>query len=249
MSGHSKWSSIKHQKGAADAKRGQLFTKIIKEITVAARHGGGDPNGNPRLRTAIASAKEANMPKANIERAIKSGTGELPGVVYEECVYEAYGPGGVAVIVEITTDNRNRTASELRHLFTRHGGNMGEVGCVAWMFSKKGDIIIDAPNIKEDDVLNAVLDAGAEDVKSEGSIFEVITPMHDLEKVKAALDIAKIPYSSAKITMVPQNTITLDEAKAKQMLALMDDLESHEDVQNAYANFDIPEQIMEKMVV
>lgn len=249
MSGHSKWSSIKHQKGAADAKRGQLFTKIIKEITVAARHGGGDPNGNPRLRTAIASAKEANMPKANIERAIKSGTGELPGVVYEEGAYEGYGPGGVAIIVEVTTDNRNRTASELRNLFTRHGGNMGEIGCVAWMFAKKGDIIIDAPNIKEDDVLNAVLDAGAEDVKTEGNIFEVITPMQDLEKVKAALDKAKIPYSSAKITMIPQNTITLDESKAKQMLSLMDELDNHEDVQNAYANFDIPDKIMEKMAV
>jgi YebC/PmpR family DNA-binding regulatory protein len=248
MSGHNKWSSIKHKKGAADAKRGRLFTQVIKEITVAARHGGGDPDGNARLRAAILLAKEANMPKANIERAIKNGTGELPGVVYEEGTYEGYGPGGVAVIVEVASDNKNRTASELRHMFSRHGGSMGEMGCVAWMFNRRGYCTIEDPKFSEEDVMNVVLDAGAEDVKSDGTVIEVTCAVADFDKVTAALQAAKIPYTNAKITMIPQNTVVMEENKVKQMLDLMDDFENHEDVQNTYANFDIPEAILQKFM-
>jgi YebC/PmpR family DNA-binding regulatory protein len=247
MSGHNKWSSIKHKKGAADAKRGKLFTRIIKEMMVAARQGGGDINGNPRLRTAVQAAKDANMPKQNIENAIKKGTGELPGVTIEEGVYEGYGPGGVAVIVEVATDNRNRTTSELRHMFTRHGGALGEVGSVAWMFQRKGNVTIENPTVDEETVMNVVLEAGAEDVVADSDVIDIYCAPNDLEAVKAAMDSAKIAYTSAKSTMVPQNTIQLDLAKAKQMLELMDDLENHDDVQNSYANFDIPEDIMEKL--
>ncbi len=247
MSGHNKWSSIKHKKGAADAKRGKMFTRIIKEIIVAARQGGGDVNGNARLRSAVQLAKDANMPKANIENAIKKGTGELPGVTIEECVYEGYGPGGSAVIVEVATDNRNRTTAELRHMFQRHGGALGEVGSVSWMFNRKGNVILENPTVDEETVFNAVLDAGAEDVSTDGDIIEIYCAVADMEKVKASLTAANIPYSTAKMTMVPQNTVQLDASKARQMLELMDDLENHDDVQNTYSNFDISEEIMEKL--
>jgi YebC/PmpR family DNA-binding regulatory protein len=247
MSGHNKWSSIKHQKGAADAKRGRIFTKIIKEIIVAARSGGGDLMGNARLRTAVQLAKDANMPKANIENAIKKGTGELQGVTIEEGVYEAYGPGGCAIIVEVATDNRNRTTAELRHMFTRHNGNLGEQGSVAWMFHRKGYVAIENPTVDEETVFNAVLEANAEDVKADGDIIEIYCDIHDLEKVKAALTTAKISFTTAKVTLVAQNTVELDENKGKQALDLMDELENHDDVQNTYANFDIPENILEKL--
>ena len=247
MSGHNKWSSIKHQKGAADAKRGRIFTKIIKEIMVAARTGGGDVTGNARLRAAVQLAKDANMPKANIENAIKKGTGELQGVIIEECVYEGYGPGGCAIIVEVTTDNRNRTAAELRHMFTRHNGNLGEQGSVGWMFHRKGYVAIENPTVTEEDVFNAVLEANAEDVRTDGNIIEIYCAIHDLENVKAALTNAKISFTSSKITLIAQNTVELDENKAKQTLDLMDDLENHDDVQNTYANFDIAENILEKL--
>ncbi len=247
MSGHNKWSSIKHKKGALDAKRGKLFTRVIKEIIVAARQGGGDIDGNARLRTAIAAAKAANMPKANWETAIKKGTGEIEGVTIEECVYEGYGPGGCAVIVETATDNRNRTTAELRHMFVRHGGNMGEVGSVAWMFNRKGLVVIENPTVDEDTVMNAVLDAGADDVISSEDMIEVYCNPSDLENVKNALTAANITFTSFKLTMVPQNTVELDESKAKQAIDLMDSLENHDDVQNTYSNFDISEEILNKL--
>jgi YebC/PmpR family DNA-binding regulatory protein len=247
MSGHSKWATIRHKKGALDAKRGRVFTKLIKEITIAARMGGGDPNGNPRLRSAVDAARAANMPQDNIIRAIKKGTGELEGVNYEEITYEGYGPGGVAVLVECLTDNKNRAASEIRSIFTRHNSSLGAVGCVNWLFHKKGLIIIEVPGITEDDILTAGLDAGAEDVKSDGNIFEVTTAMQDLEKVKVALQKAKIPFTSAKLTMIPQNTVHLDDKAAEQMLKLMESLEDHDDVQNVYANFDISDEVMQRI--
>ena len=247
MSGHSKWATIRHKKGALDAKRGKIFTKLIKEITIAARMGGGDSSGNARLRTAIEAARAANMPQDNITRAIKKGTGELEGVNYEEVIYEGYGPGGTAILAECQTDNRNRTSSEIRHIFTRHNGNLGEVGCVNWMFHKKGEILIDAPGVSEDDVITAALDAGAEDVKTEDKVFDVITRPNDLEKVKTALQKANIPISSAKVSMVPQTTVRLEDKDAEQMLRLMEALEDHDDVQNVYANFDIPDEVIEKV--
>ncbi|MFB3896934.1 MAG: YebC/PmpR family DNA-binding transcriptional regulator [bacterium] len=249
MSGHSKWATIRHKKGALDAKRGRIFTKLIKEITIAARMGGGDPNGNPRLRSAVDAARGANMPQDNITRAIKKGTGELEGVNYEEITYEGYGPGGVAVLVECLTDNKNRAASEIRSIFTRHNSSLGAVGCVNWLFHKKGLIIIEAPGVTEDDILAAALDAGAEDVKGDGNIFEVTTSMQDLEKVKSALQTAKIPFTSAKLTMIPQNTVRLVGKDAEQMLKLMESLEDHDDVQNVYANFDIPDEVMQQIAV
>jgi YebC/PmpR family DNA-binding regulatory protein len=247
MSGHSKWATIRHKKGALDAKRGRIFTKLIKEITIAARMGGGDPNGNPRLRSAVDAARAANMPQDNITRAIKKGTGELEGVNYEEITYEGYGPGGVAMLVECLTDNKNRAASEIRSIFTRHNSSLGAVGCVNWLFHKKGLIIIEAPGVTEDDILAAALDAGAEDVKSEGNIFEVTTAMQDLEKVKVALQKANIPFTSAKLTMIPQNTVHLEGKDAEQMLKFMEALEDHDDVQNVYANFDISDEVMQKI--
>jgi YebC/PmpR family DNA-binding regulatory protein len=246
MSGHSKWHSIKHKKAAADAKRGNIFTRLIKEITVAARLGGGDPDGNPRLRLAIQRAKDANMPNDNINRAIKKGTGELPGVTYEEACYEGYGPGGVAVLVEAMTDNKNRTVSDLRSIFSKQGGNMGESGCVAWMFHKKGLILVGRDQIDEDELLDVALDAGAEDVTTEESGYEVVTTVENFEAVKQALDKREIKPSLAEITMVPQTTIKLEGKTAKQMLQLMDKLEDHEDVQQVYANFDISEQELEQ---
>jgi YebC/PmpR family DNA-binding regulatory protein len=247
MSGHSKWATIRHKKGALDAKRGRIFTKLIKEITIAARMGGGDPNGNPRLRSAVDAGRAANMPQDNIARAIKKGTGELEGVNYEEITYEGYGPGGVAVLVECLTDNKNRAASEIRSIFTRHNSSLGAVGCVNWLFHKKGLIIIEEPGVTEDDILAAALDAGAEDVKGDGNIFEVTTSLQDLEKVKVALQNAKIPFTSAKLTMIPQNTVRLVGKDAEQMLKLMESLEDHDDVQNVYANFDIPDEVMQQI--
>src|SRR5689334_3613858 len=207
MSGHSKWSTIKHKKAAKDAKKGKLFTKFIKEITVAARMGGGDLNSNPRLRTAVLSARAQSMPNENIDRAIKKGTGELEGVAYEEIQYEGYGPGGAAILAQVVTDNKNRTVSEIRRLFTKHGGNLGETGCVSWMFDKKGLITVDKANIDEEKLMDWVLDAGAEDVRDEDEIFEVVTRPEDFEKVKEKLDKEKVPVASAQITMVPKNTV------------------------------------------
>ncbi|MBN2255321.1 MAG: YebC/PmpR family DNA-binding transcriptional regulator [Deltaproteobacteria bacterium] len=248
MSGHSKWSTIKHKKGAADAKRGKIFTKLIKEITIAARMGGGDPEGNARLRQAILAAKAENMPKDNIERAIKKGTGELAGgVAYEETTYEGYGPGGVAVLVEVMTDNKNRTVAEIRHIFSKHGGNLGENGCVAWMFEKKGNIVFDKSEVNEDDLLELILEAGGEDVKEEESQFEVITEPDSFETVKAAVEEAGLSYIVAEISMVPQTSVKLDEAKAAKMLRLMEKMEDNDDVQHVYANFDIPDDVMEKL--
>ena len=245
MSGHSKWSSIKHKKGAADAKRGRIFTKLIKEITVAARMGGGDPDGNPRLRTAIQAAKAENMPKDNIERAIKKGTGELEGTSYEEVNYEGYGPGGVALLVDCLTDNKNRTVADIKHIFDRYGGNLGEPGCVAWIFEKKGMIVFDKDKVDEEKLLDLALEAGAEDVKEEEAEFEVVVAPADFEKVKKAFDEKGMTYSVAEVTMIPQNTVKLEGKKAEQMLNLMEGLEDNDDVNHVYANFDIPDEVME----
>ncbi len=244
MSGHSKWSSIKHKKGAADAKRGKLFTKLIKEITVAARMGGGDPDANPRLRSAVITAKGENMPKDNIERAIKKGTGELEGVNYEESTYEGYGPGGAAVLIESLTDNKNRAVADIRHIFSKCGGNLGENGCVAWMFDKKGYIVIENTVIDEDALMETALEAGAEDVREDGSNFEVISAPEDFESVKAAVDVASIAYIEAEVTMLPQSTADLQGKEAEQMVRLMDMLDDCEDVQKVYTNADIPEDLI-----
>jgi YebC/PmpR family DNA-binding regulatory protein len=247
MSGHSKWSSIKHKKGAADAKRGKIFTKLIKEISVAARLGGGDLTGNSRLRTAIATAKAENMPKENIERAIKKGTGELEGTHYEESVCEGYGPNGVAILVDLMTDNKNRTMAELRHAFTKYNGSIGSTGCVAWMFGKKGLVSFDKGKVDEEKLMEVALDAGAEDINDEGTTLEVITDPRDFETVKDALDKNGLQYIFAKITMVPQSTVKLDEKDAEQVLKLVETLEDSDDVQNVYANFDIPDEVMERI--
>ncbi len=248
MSGHSKWSTIKYKKGAADAKRGKIFTKIIKEITLAARLGGGDVDGNARLRQAVAVAKAENMPKDNIEKAIKKGSGELEGgAAYEEIVYEGYGPGGVAVLVEVMTDNKNRTVAEIRHIFSKHSGNLGENGCVAWIFEKKGSILFSKDAIDEDRLMEMALEAGAEDVVDQESEYEVITEPGAFEDVRSAMDTAGVPYFLAEIGMIPQNTVKLEEDKAGQMLKLMEKMEDNDDVQNVYANFDISDDIMEKL--
>ncbi|HKA34976.1 MAG TPA: YebC/PmpR family DNA-binding transcriptional regulator [Candidatus Binatia bacterium] len=246
MSGHSKWSSIKHKKAAKDAKRGKLFTKLIKEITVAARHGGGDINGNPRLRTAVLTAKANSMPNDNIDRAIKKGTGELEGAAYEEVQYEGYGPGGTAILVQVLTDNKNRTVQEIRHLFTRYGGNLGENGCVAWMFDKKGLITVDKVQVDEDRLFSLALDAGAEDVRDEDDTFEVLTSPEDFEKVRETLEREKIAMATAQVTMMPKSTVTVDEKHAEQILKLTEELEDHDDVQSVSANFNIPTEILEK---
>ena len=245
MSGHNKWSSIKHKKGAADAKRGRIFTRLIKEITVAARMGGGDPEGNPRLRSAILTAKAENMPKDNIERAIKKGTGELEGVSYDEMIYEGYGPGGVAMLVECLTDNKNRTVADIKYIFDRHAGNLGEPGCVAWMFEKKGVIVFESDKVDEEKLLDVALEAGADDVKEEDDVFEVLIPPSDFETVKQAFDDAGFEYSVAEISMIPQNTVKLEGKKAEQMLNLVEAFEDNDDVNNVYANFDIPDEVME----
>jgi len=247
MSGHSKWSSIKHKKGATDAKRGKIFTKLIKEITVVARMGGGDPDSNPRLRTAITAAKSENMPKDNIERAIKKGTGELEGVNYEESTYEGYGPGGAAVFIESVTDNKNRAVADIRHIFSKNGGNLGENGCVAWMFDKKGYIAIEKRTIDEDSLMETALEAGAEDVREDNGSFEIITEAEDFESVKAAIDKAAILYIDAEITMLPQSTTNLEGKQALQMVKLMEALDDCDDVQKVYTNADIPEEIVNNM--
>ena len=248
MSGHSKWSTIKRKKGAIDSKRGKIFTKLIKEITLAARLGGGDLDGNARLRSAILAAKEENMPKDNIDRAVKKGTGELGGgAAYEEVTYEGYGPGGVAVIVEVMTDNKNRTVAEIRHIFSKHGGNLGENGCVAWMFDKKGTILLDKKTVAEDALLEAALEAGADDVRDQGSEWEVITDPAAFEAVRKAIGQKGWKHLEAGVGMIPQNTIRLEAARAEQMLRLMEKLEDNDDVQNVYANFDIPDDVMEKL--
>jgi YebC/PmpR family DNA-binding regulatory protein len=247
MSGHSKWSTIRHKKGAADAKRGKIFTKLIKEITVAARMGGGDPAANPRLRTAVAAAKTENMPKDNIERAIKKGTGELEGVNYEESQYEGYGPGGAAVLVESLTDNKNRAVSEIRHIFSKNGGNLGESGCVSWMFNKKGYFVVERTAVDEETLMEAALEAGAEDVREDESNFEVITAPEDFEQVKEALTGASIPLDNAEVTMLPETFANLEGKQAEQMYRLMEMLEDCEDVQKVYTNADIPEDVIEEM--
>jgi YebC/PmpR family DNA-binding regulatory protein len=247
MSGHSKWSTIKRKKGKADAARGKVFTKLIKELTVAAREGGGDREGNPRLRSAVQAAKAANMPAANIDKAIKKGTGELPGVSYEQVSYEGYGPGGVAVLVETLTDNKNRAVSDIRHLFSKHGGNLGEVGCVGWMFERRGIIQVEKGKSDEDQLLEIALEAGAQDMTTEEDYFEIVTPFEKFDTVKSALDEKSVSYSQAELTMVPQTTIKLEGRQAEQMLKLMEELEDHDDVQKVYANFDIDTEIMEKM--
>lgn len=245
MSGHSKWATTKHKKAAADAKRGKIFTKITKEITVAAKMGGGNPDANPRLRTVIAKAKAVSMPADNIQRAIKKGTGELPGVSYEEIVYEGYGPGGVAVLVEVLTDNKNRTVSEVRHLFSRNNGNLGEAGSVAWMFQQKGYFGFVQGEVTEERLMEVALDAGADDVVEEDHGFEVVTTPSVFEAVKRAFDEAGLKYQTAELTMMPQTYVHLEGKTAEQMLRLMNALEDSDDVQNVYANFDIPDEVME----
>ena len=244
MSGHNKWSSIKHKKGAADARRGRVFTKLIKEITMAARMGAsGDPAANPRLRSAVLAAKSENMPKENIERAIKKGTGELEGVHYEESVYEGYGPGGVAVLVESLTDNRNRAVADIRHIFSKAGGNLGENGCVAWMFKKKGYIVIDKEGVDEEKLMETAINAGAEDVRDDEGSFEIITAVEDFETVKEAVDAASIACETAEVTMLPQTYADLEGREAEQMVRLMEALEDCEDVQKVYTNADIAEEV------
>jgi YebC/PmpR family DNA-binding regulatory protein len=247
MSGHNKWSTIKHKKGAADAKRGKIFTKLIKEISVAAKIGGGDPAGNPRLRTAVDKAKAENMPKDNIERAIKKGTGGMEGVTYEEIVYEGYGPGGVAVLVEVLTDNRNRSVSDIRSIFTKCNGNMGEAGCVSWLFDKKG-LIVFSKQVDFEKLFEAALEAGADDVADEEEQYEVLTDPAAFIEVRESLAKAGFKYESAETTMIPQTMVKLDGKNAENMLKMMDRLEDNDDVQNVYANFDISAEEMEKMM-
>jgi YebC/PmpR family DNA-binding regulatory protein len=244
MSGHSKWHTIKHKKGALDAKRGKLFTKLIKEITVAARTGGGDVDANARLRKAVSDAKGGNMPNDTIERAIKRGTGELEGVSYEEITYEGYGPGGVALMVESVTDNRNRTVAEIRHMFSKNGGNLGEAGSVGWMFDKKGYIVVDKNTKSEDELFEIVTDAGAEDLRDDEDNFEIITSPDTFHTVLAAVKSAGIEPEVAEVEMIPQTYIKLEGPEARQMLKLMEVLEDHEDVQKVSANFDIDEAEM-----
>jgi YebC/PmpR family DNA-binding regulatory protein len=247
MSGHSKWANIKFRKERQDAKKGKIFTKLIKEITIAARAGGGDPETNPRLRTALLNARAANMPMRNIENAILKGTGELPGVVYEEVVYEGYGPAGVAMYIESTTDNKNRTVSEVRHLLSKYGGNLGESGCVAWMFDKKGLIQVPQKHYNEEELMLLAIDTGAEDFKVEDGYYEIYTSYDDLDTVNSKLSENGIKVESAEITFIPQTTIHLEGKHAEQMLKLMDALDENDDIQNVYANFDIDEEIMEKI--
>lgn len=246
MSGHSKWSQIKHKKAAADSKKGKVFSKLSKEISVAARIGGGNADMNARLRLVIDKAKEVNMPSDNIKRAIQKGTGELPGAHYEEIMYEGYGPGGVAMMIEVMTDNKNRTVPEIRHTMSKYGGNLGETGCVAWMFDKKGYILVNKKAADEDTMMSEALDAGAEDFKNdpEEENYEIITTPEDLNKVKGFLDKKKIPVNLSEATFLPKNYVKLDARDAEKMLKLMEALEDHDDVQNVYANFDIPDEIM-----
>ncbi|ADY73733.1 UPF0082 protein yeeN [Desulfurobacterium thermolithotrophum DSM 11699] len=244
MAGHSKWANIRHRKAAQDAKRGKIYTKLAREITVAAREGGGDPETNPRLRAAIERARKFNMPKENIERAIKRGTGEIAGEAYEEVTYEGYGPGGVAIIVKCLTDNRNRTAAEVRHAFSKHGGNLGTSGCVSWMFERKGIITIPAENYDEDTVMMAVIEAGADDVVKEESYFVVYTQAQDLEDVRKAILDAGLEIEESKLDLIPQNTTRVEGETALKVLKLLEALEDLDDVQEVYSNFDMPEEVM-----
>ncbi|HYY70194.1 MAG TPA: YebC/PmpR family DNA-binding transcriptional regulator [Terriglobales bacterium] len=246
MSGHSKWATIKHKKGALDARRGKIFTRLIREITMAAK-GGGDPDKNPRLRTAIQAAKAENMPADNIKRAIQRGTGELPGATYEEFQLEGYGPGGVAVLLELSTDNRNRTISEIRHVFSKHGGNLGEAGSVAWMFHKKGSIVVPKASAKEDDLMNVVLENGGEDLRDDGENWEIVTDPHGYEPVLEAVKKSKLSVTTAELAMLPQNYIKLEGQQATQMIRLVEALEEQEDVQHVYSNFDVDLKQLEEV--
>ncbi len=246
MSGHSKWATIKHKKGALDAKRGKIFTRLIKEITIAAKSG-GDPEKNPRLRTAVQAAKAENMPADNIKRAIQRGTGELPGVSYEEITFEGYGPGGVAILVEVSTDNRNRTVSEIRHIFTKNGGNLGEAGSVGWMFHKKGDIVVPKSAAKEDDLMSIVLEAGAEDLKDDGETWEIVTDPASYEQVLTAVKSAGIKPDVAEVGMLPQTYTKLEGHQASTMIRLLEALEDSDDVQHVYSNFDIDQKQLEEV--
>jgi YebC/PmpR family DNA-binding regulatory protein len=244
MSGHSKWATIKHKKAAVDARRGKVFTKLIRELTSAARMGGGDADMNPRLRTAVAAAKTANMPSDTIQRAIKKGTGELPGEVYEEITYEGYGAGGVAVLVDVLTDNKNRTVAEIRHLFSKHGGNLGETGCVAWMFARKGFVVLNANQIDEDTLLEIVLEAGGDDIRTESDVYEIVTVPEAFEEVRGVLEQKGLTLDVAEVTMLPQNTVPVEGKQAEQVLRLMEALDDQDDVRKAHANFDISEEVM-----
>jgi YebC/PmpR family DNA-binding regulatory protein len=248
MSGHSKWATIKHKKAATDAKRGRAFTKVIREITIAAREGGADPDTNPRLRTAIAAGKNENMPNDNIERAILRGTGQLEGEQFEEVNFEGYGPGGVGMIIQVVTSNRNRVVSELRHMMSKNGGNLAETGAVGWMFSRKGQIVVPKEQASEDKMLSIVLDAGAEDLRDDGSTWEVLAPPDAFEAVKTALEKAAVKPESAEVAWVPQNYVKLTGNQAQQMIRLIDTLEEHDDVQHVYANFDIDEKEIQAAV-
>jgi len=247
MSGHSKWKTNKGKKMVADAKKGATYTKIIKELTILAREGGGNPDTNPRLRAVMQKAKEANMPNDNVKMAIKRGTGEIPGIVYESVMYEAYGPGGVAILVEALTDNKNRTTAELRNVMSKKGGNMAGAGSVSWMFVKKGYILIEKSQAKEDELMTIALEAGAEDFKSDDKNFEITTSVQDLEKVKQAIQDKGIKWQDAELTMIPSSSVKVAGNEAKQVLSLVEALEEHDDVQQVYANFDIPDEILEQM--
>ncbi len=244
MSGHSKWHSIKHKKAATDSKRGRVFTRLIKEMTASARMGGGDPDANPRLRLAVATAKASNMPAENIKRAIMRGTGELPGVSYEDVNYEGYGPGGVAIFMRVLTDNRNRTVAEIRHVLSKNGGNLGETGCVGWMFDRKGYFVIEKSETDEEKLLEITLSAGADDLSEDGDNFEILTPPENFEAVRSALEAENLPTVVAEISMIPQNYVKLEGKSAQTMLKLMEALEEHEDIQNVWANFDIDDSEM-----
>jgi YebC/PmpR family DNA-binding regulatory protein len=244
MSGHSKWATIKHKKAAVDARRGKVFTKLIRELTSAARMGGGDVDMNPRLRTAVAAAKTSNMPSDTIQRAIKKGTGDLPGEIYEEFMYEGYGAGGVAILVDVLTDNKNRTVAEIRHVFTKHGGNLGETGCVGWMFARKGFIALNANQIDEDTLLEIVLEAGGDDIKTESDVYEIVTAPETFEDMRSVLEQKGLTLDVAEVTMLPQNTIPVEGKQAEQVLRLMEALDDQDDVRKAHANFDISEEVM-----
>ncbi len=247
MGGHSHWSTIKRKKGAEDARRGKIFTKILREMTTAARLGGGDPNGNPRLRLVIEKAKSANMPSENMKKEIQRGTGELPGVHYEEAVYEGYGPGGVAILIETTSDNKNRTVAEIRNILEKKGGRMGEAGSVNWMFHRKGRIVVEKSKAEEEKLMDLVLEAGAEDLKTEGDEFEILSGPHEFEAVRGSLESAGIEMATAELTSIPENTIYMESDEAEKMLKLMEALEDQDDVQEVHANFDISAEVMEKV--
>jgi|YNPMSStandDraft_1061717.scaffolds.fasta_scaffold00742_5 YebC/PmpR family DNA-binding regulatory protein len=251
MGGHSHWAGIKHKKAANDAKKGKIYTKLIREITIAAKLGGGDPDKNPRLRKAIEDAKEVNMPMENVKRAIMRGTGQIPGATYEEVVYEGYGPSGIAVMIEATTDNKNRTFNELRVILEKHGGNMGTNGCVSWIFERKGYITINKQDINEDEIFNIAIECGADDIKNEpdNDVYEIFTSPETFEDVRKKLFEKKLNLQTAEITMIPKNEVKVeDEEKAKSIIAMMDELENHDDVKNVYSNFDIPSQILDKLI-